>query len=230
MYKRIAMSEANVRRICRGGLIVILLFFGPVACVFFEPCPDVKPYFAIQGLHTQHLRLTGQGQNPWEKPGDSEPVRWGDYFLLASFEKRYHAAGKGGASLYALSCDESGHSGTKLGVDTLYLIALTDYNANYRQGDTLNNILLVNDWTSPPKDSSGFYPLALYFEQNRNTIREEAFGLRLTEPPGTAGAYRFRLVYALRNGDTFEATSADARLYHGSKANIASMVQAYPYN
>lgn len=208
--------EKNITlRIGRFCLLALLLFFGPVACVFFEPCPKVKPYFTIHGLSIKHLRLTGQYQNPWEEAGDREPVTWNDYFLLALFQTSYHAGSGngGGARLFALSCDENGLSGSKVGVDTLYFITQTDYNATYVQGDTLNSILLANDWISPPKDSSDFYPLALYIEENRSSVRQQAVGLRLTEPPGKAGTYRFRLVYVLSNGASFELTSGDIWLY-----------------
>ncbi|MFT2011504.1 hypothetical protein ACMA1I_22730 [Pontibacter sp. 13R65] len=206
------------RQIIAAGkvsLIALLLFFGPVSCVFFEACPDIKPYFSIHGLRIYNLRYTGQGPNPWEAVGESEPVEWDDFFMRVGFEKSYHAGveSSGGSRLYALTCDQSGSSGARVGVDTLYLVTLTDYNDNYVQGDTLNSILLTNDWTSYPDDFSTFRPLELYMEENRISIQQDAFELKLTEPPSTAGVYRFKLVYALNNGDFFEAASKSVKLY-----------------
>lgn len=209
MLKRESITAGKV------ALIAFLLFFGPVSCVFFEPCPDIKPYFSIHGLRIENLRYTGQGPNPWEAAGDSVPVKWDDYFLRVDFEKRYHSGleSNGGSRLYALSCDENGSSGARVGVDTLYLVTLTDYNETYAQGDTLNSILLANEWTYNLDDFSDFYPLELYIEENRISIRRDIFELKLTEPPSTAGEYRFRLVYVLDNGDSFEAASKSVRLY-----------------
>lgn len=89
----------------------------------------------------------------------------------------------GGQNLFALSCEESGYAGSKIGVDTIYLVSLQDYNNTYSKNDTLNEIALTNYWTSSVDDFNNFFPLTDYIDENKDNIQRGFFEIKLTEPP-----------------------------------------------
>ena len=127
--------------------LVILLIIGPSACGLFQSCPEALPFFQIEGIDLDHYRFN---EDPYGDPAvDNAKIPWQEYGLRADFRTTYYAANKdlpGGSMLYALSCVEEGFQGTEVGIDTLYLVALDNYNDQYLKNDTLNNILQVNDY------------------------------------------------------------------------------------
>ena len=174
-------------------------------------CPDVLPYFSIGGLNPYHLWVNGTGQ----LLPKGTPVSWNQYYMNVAFQVTYqagtHRSGSGAA--YALDCNVSGDLGSRIGVDTLYVIALADYNANYAAGDTLNDIVTLNTQAYFAQDFDKFYPVSRYVAENRDGIRQQSFKWRLTEPPAANDAsHRFRVVYRLRNGQTFQTDAEPVRL------------------
>jgi hypothetical protein len=195
--------------------IILMLIFGSVSCSSFDSCPEVKPYFFINGLKGYNMKYTGQGLNPWKEIEENEIVQWDKFFIRFGFEKIYHSQlmTKGGASLYALSCYENGYAGAKVGVDTLFLITLDGYNEEYLQNDTLNNIVLANYWTYFTEDFTNFFSLADFIEENNSNIFKDVFELKFSEPPTKgSGEYQFKLVFNLTNGDVFEEDSGIVKI------------------
>lgn len=125
--------------------------------------------------------------------------------MAVYFDKTYSLKQErsAGASLCA-DCNSKGYAGSKLGLDTLYLVALTDYNDQFHKNDTLNNIILVNDFAYTLNDLFRYQPVEYYVEENRTGVKREVFGIRISEPPSNpSGDYVFRLIYVLENGETF---------------------------
>ncbi len=110
--------------------------------------------------------------------------------------------------MYALSCIESGSEGSKAGVDTLFVVTLNDYNQNYKANDTINNIVLLNNWTHFIEDYNEFYPLARYIEENKEGVVDRSFEIKFKEEPQeVTSEQKFKIIYHLNNGDTFETTT-----------------------
>jgi hypothetical protein len=187
--------------------ISILLIIGPTACYFFEDCPKASPYFDIQGLRTSNLTFTGQGTNPWRLVKNNESIKYDSFFMRVGFEKTYYSnlSSPSGQYLYATSCEENGYLGSQIGVDTIYLVTLQDYNTQYSQNDTLNNIILTNYWTFIEDDFNNFFPLKNYIQENKDGIMKDVFEIKIEEPPtDTSNDYSFKLIFILQNGDKFE--------------------------
>jgi hypothetical protein len=202
-------------KVLRFILITIFILIGPTACYIFERCPEVNPYFSIDGVDINALQYSVSSRFNWKLISqDSGPVWWDDLFFVTVFQTSYYSevSSSSTTNLYALSCPELGYKGAEIGVDTLYLVTLTDYNAEYLQNDTLNNITLVSEeWRVDNLD--GFYPIADYIKENRNNIQSESFNLRITEPPiSKSSAHQFKVIFVLSNGTIFEAESGPVKL------------------
>lgn len=204
------------------GLKIILTVFFVFSTLLFSceeegNCGPYFPYFKIKGLTSTNLKFTNTQSDPWVAIDESEPVNWEDYFIRVFFDVEYHALKQegrgGGANLYALSCIESGSEGSKAGVDTLFVVTLNDYNHSYKANDTINNIIVLNDWTTFIKDYNEFYSLAQYIEENKNRVSDQNFEIKLTEEPQEiTSEQKFKIIYHLNNGGTFETTTKAVQL------------------
>lgn len=184
-------------------VLVSLLIFGPSACTLFQSCPEVSPYFQIEGLELSHFKTEGSFIDQPVDPGSA--ITWSDYLLNVDFKAFYFAQLRsGGANLYALSCLDPGYMGTQVGVDTLYLVTLQDYNEEYAANDTLNYILEVNDW----QDDLEFHDLSKYLNDNKEMINAQYFSIKLTEGPSEDRELQFELVYVLTSGEEFKQKSS----------------------
>jgi hypothetical protein len=191
------------------AMMTLIIIIGPTSCFFFESCPDVLPYFQIRGLDITNALYTGQGLNPWRIINSNETLKYDQYFMRIGFEKTFLSQDRisGGQNLYALSCNENGYAGSKVGVDTIYLIAQQDYNSRYLKGDTLNQILLTNYWTYNKQDFDNFFPLTQYIQENKEMIQRDALEIKIIEPPLNNNEFDFKLIFILKNGERFEKVS-----------------------
>jgi len=190
-------------------LLVMAMLLGPAACGLFQSCPEALPYFAIEGLELTHQRFDEDSYGDDLLPDASTSCA--GYGLHTDFESTYHAGlkdFKGGANLYALSCVESGYMGSAIGVDTLYLVTLEDYNEQYAKNDTLNEIIMLNDWSKADR----FYSLDEYLAMNEESVLMPAFTIKLADGPEVSHAIEFELVYVLTNGEEFKQKSTTVSL------------------
>lgn len=184
------------------------MIVGPSACGLFQSCPEALPYFQIAGMDLNHYRFNDDPYGDLIVPNAKIP--WQEYGLRADFKTSYYGSNEspGGSVLYALSCVEDGYQGTEVGVDTLYIVALEDYNTEYLRNDTLNNIIQVNDYFSGPT----FYSLDEYLIDNRESIMLESLTIKLTEGPTEDTALDFELIYVLSSGEEFKQRSSVVNL------------------
>lgn len=196
-----------------GFRIVLILFFFFSSFLFSceeeqEGCGPTYPYFEIQSLQPHNLKFTNQRLNPWAEIEPAEVLNWQDYFIRVEFEATYIASTPGyqqGANLCALSCFENGYAGSTVGLDALTVITINEYNENYAAGDTVNDIVLTNDWTYLVEDYEEFVPVSQYIKDSEETISDQTFEVRLTEAPQEdLSTQQFKIVYHLENGDLFE--------------------------
>jgi hypothetical protein len=196
-------------------LVSILLIIGPTGCFWFEDCPDVHPYFSIQGLTISNVTFTEQPNNRLTLVEDNDTIQWDNFFMAIDFEKTFYSEFKtsGGQNLYALSCSEDGDAGTKVGADTVYVVTMQHYNEQYHQLDTLNNMVLTNYRTIIKDDFNDYFSMATYIAESKDFVRRDGFQVRFTDPPSEdVNANRFKLIFILKNGERFEAISDDIQL------------------
>ena len=199
---------------CKKILFVLIIFFSSsvlASCFFFEDC-KVPRYFQINGLDSYIMRLTNEDNednNPWEVLPANESIDWDEFFIRFYFDVSYLSKSnvtQGGPFLLA-DCYEPGDFGAKTGIDTLYFITLSDYNQNFSEGDTLNQILLLHDWVYSPNDFNNFQSPAEFIRRNDKVILEENFEVILSEPPAANGNYIFQMLYILDDGTAFIETT-----------------------
>lgn len=170
----------------------------------------------MEGVSLTNLKFTGAGYNPWSTFTLNEPIPWNEYFMRGLFRTSFIAqrdAIKTGSELYAATCFEPGYAGSKVGVDTLYLITINKYNNNFLAGDTLNSIVRTNRWTFSVNDFYNFGSLEKYIEDNKTVIQETFFEMKLDQEPSEASArHQFKLIYVLKDGKRFEAQTQLALL------------------
>ena len=143
----------------------------------------------------------------------NEPVKYDSFFISIVFRKNYYSKinCSGGQNLFALSCDQDGSSGSKVGVDTMYLVSLQDYNNSHKINDTLNDIILTN-YRNYNSNSNNFFPLKQYIEENKDKIIEDLIDIKLTEPPTMESEFDFKLIYVLKDGKRFEEVTNKVKL------------------
>lgn len=182
------------------SLLLLLFFWG---CDRFEyDCGPYYPHFQIYDLSlTPTERYTDeQGIRRTRAVQAQGTVRYDSLNLMMLFEVAYLRASRQAQNgmLYALTCPSWGDRGSKVGVDTLYLIAKKDYNAQYRAGDTLNPICRVRNYRLQ-EGSIGEYVAA----NDSIVLSPYALSFSLSAPPSRESMQAFELVYQLDNGDVF---------------------------
>ena len=196
--------------------IVMLLILGPTGCFLFEEeCGKPSPYFAIQGMSISNATFTGQGPYRYRLAESGESIKYDSFLIKVSFEKTYYSrlnSTAGQYMLYALSCQSPGYLGSQVGIDTMYIVSVHNYNSQYSQNDTLNNIILTNYFTYTEQDFNNFIPLGDYIQQSKGGILGDELDLKIKEPPSDENDLRFKVILILRNGERFEATTNDIRL------------------
>jgi hypothetical protein len=181
-------------------LMVLWLLVGPSSCSLLGTCDDVHPYFRIEGLTVGNIDWPHpQSPGTGEVLKRGEPVSWQNLALVVNFEQSYHASLRGGGSmLYALSCNEPGYLGSKTGVDSVALITLTHYNLDYQENEIVNQIAIVDKGST----------IEWFEKGNADGIWASYFYFKLSEPPAEdQGEHQFKVVFILKGGERFEATS-----------------------
>lgn len=190
-------------------LIFVLMIGSTVVSCFQGTCDPVPPFFQITGLNSFNLRFTNAGINPWEALAKDSAIDWKNFFVRFYFDKNYigQLDIEPNGSLNALSCDPPGSAGDKIGVDTIFLVTLYDYNDEFLAGDTINPIILTNAWTYFVDDFDKFKPLNDYLLRNAVGVRQDQFEIKLNEAPITGKRFSMRVSYVLNNGEVFHDTT-----------------------
>lgn len=184
-------------------LITICLFtFG---C---DKCPPSKNYFDIEGVHLQSDFNTMARTRPdFGSIYSKDSVKFEYFTLHVFYNLRYYSLNQPKTfsfipSAYALDCPINGEGGTEEKIESLTLVALSDYNTNYKAGDTLNNIMNVNG-----------LPVSKFNKtKDQFDIDQLGFLIDLTEKPDTTIKHSFKLIYKLQNGETYEAASEPIKI------------------
>ncbi|WP_339793258.1 hypothetical protein [uncultured Imperialibacter sp.] len=193
---------------------VLIIFFMLGACIVScltrdGSCESGPPHFRIKGIESTNMRLTTSEPNPWRKIIGNEQVLWDSFFISFNFQADYIAAivSDYGQSLMALECAEQGYAGDKIGVDTIFVRTMYDYNDTYAAGDTINQIVLIKDWIFFYDDFEKFVPLSNYIVDNHNGVIDQQFQFKLSEAPGKGDSFSIQLSFILNNGEVFQHTT-----------------------
>ena len=119
----------------------------------------------------------------------SDSILFEHFALRTDFSINYYSAIKQNSfslvpSAYALSCPDDGEGGTKEKIAAIDLIALTDYNGNYKTGDQLNDIIKID----------GLPVLQFINNQNQYGLNQWGFDFTLTEKPDSTIKHTFNMV------------------------------------
>ena len=172
-----------------------------------EECGHVPSNFKVKGLTSLNLRFTNEGSNPWEITQEDSILNWNNYFIRFRFETEYFDLESSSNARIALSCFLPGNSGDTVGVDTIYFISVSDYNEKYKSNDTINDIILTNDWTREPDDFYEFDSVKTFIQMTSTGIRDPFFEIKLSEAPGSSGSFSFKTTCILNDGSEFSNTS-----------------------
>lgn len=90
------------------------------------------------------------------------------------------------------------------GLDTVFVITLKDYNANYSANDTINNFIR-------PTDQEKYYPnFENYMSLHRQNFSLNTHFIYFAEPPfSDRSLQQFKIIYKFENGEIFEATTPE---------------------
>jgi len=195
--------------------VFLINFFLFQSCFLFESCPDALPYFTINGININNFKYTNEGLNPWKTIAGDGTLKWNEYFMRVGYDRNFTAQAslKSSYGLYALSCESDGYMGSKIGMDTLFIVTLNNYNELFQANDTINDIILTNDWTYKTEDFDNFQPISTLLNENRETIFNTNFEIKLNEKPSIFNQlHSFKVILVLNNGETFESISETVSL------------------
>ena len=179
------------------GFIFLLSFSSVIISCW--PCRDIEPHFQINSMKSINLK-----NNITTELSNNDTVYWEDYFIRISFDvdyitslqnKRYYSSN----SLFALSCEDPGYEGSKVGVKNIEVIALNHYNSNFLKNDTINPIVRITNQLTIDE----------YLEENNQSIKAQYLDFRLDIAPDSVyQTSQFHVVYKLQNGEKFETTTS----------------------
>ena len=171
-----------------------------VGCLTSGDCPPIEgAYFDITGIDKlNHLDTTGQLLT------DNDSLYFEEYgglyleysfFYYGHFEKSPNHHLELG-QLYALSCLSNGDKGSEEKYKNFSVITLYDFNSNYKQGDTINDIVGI---IPPYNGSYEFSSFNIYYPETH---------IWLTEPPTLSSKFKVKVVIELDNGERYSKESA----------------------
>ena len=194
-------------------LLFLFMIGGPLlSCEeeeFGGSCPDVLPHFKILDLESSHIKLietNAVSENHGNEPADT---RWNEFTLQFKFQVEYIARIRksNGSSLYALSCIGPGYEGGKIGVESIQIKTLGDYNSSYPKNAIINPIISANTWIYNDDGSAIFNDLNTFITDNKDGIRYEVFEIKLNEAPAESTSFSIELELKMNDGEIFSYTT-----------------------
>lgn len=185
-------------------LLLSNIFLGCEAFDKEDECPPVKEYFQITGLNSTNSKFTNIEGDIWEPINQNVKVDYSSFFIRYHFEKEFISNNtfNSNGMLMALSCVEDGERGDKIGIDTLIIHTVYDYNNSHKKNSCINDIIIMNEWTSFASDFDEFYSIKQYINVNKSSIQVPHFEIKITEKPEKETEFAVKVEYILNNGDT----------------------------
>jgi hypothetical protein len=165
-------------------------------------CPDTPDYFDITGLGLTIYKYDQQTSRYIAMEEDL-PLVMNNFYLRADFTLRYYGLNEyttNPYAAYALTCEDRGERGTDEKIESFHIIALTDFDAQHLQGDTLDDLFSVGVYSRGQKMQLS----QLVADTNRIYYRE--LYLDLQQKP-TRVPIQFRIDLQLNTGEKYSVTS-----------------------
>lgn len=186
-----------------------ILFF-LIGGIIFQNCTDddcsfapVPDFFDIQDVEIEHL-------DSERRTIDSIDVLFSDYgFLNLNFIVEYivqHQTKQRTFSLinsaYGCTPINPGALGSKEeSIELLQIVTVNDYNENHQSGESINDILTIENL------EIGQTLLSDFLNEFDKNVPEEQFMFRLLEEPTSSQTFQVRVILNLSTGEEFEVLS-----------------------
>ena len=176
-------------------------------------CPVVENFFDIQGLSVSAFQTldgsiqTNIAENEIIVFDNLSNLRLGyqvDYHSCISSPNPFSLMN----SAWACSCLWDGSLGSQTErLETVHVITLNDYNDNFLAHDTINDLILVDDFISGNTGDNAL-PLGEYLELDTALILYEALDIHLTTRPSLNDTLRLKVSVELSTGEVYEAENS----------------------
>ncbi|MFC5271435.1 hypothetical protein [Adhaeribacter terreus] len=194
--------------------VALLLLIFPLlqlACDNGQECPQVNRFFNITGLGVKANSYELQnGSYINRNLNDLDSANFHDFYLTGTLKAEYYGViPKPGLTIFPRAfardvepCPSAGYKGSEEILAGFYMISLGKYNADFLPGDTLTNAILINS-----------LPVSNYLIENSQQINFQEFTVKLKEKPDPKEYQSFKVIYKLKNGETYEVTTPRFKLY-----------------
>lgn len=192
--------------VLKSTLVVLILCGIPLCQWGCETC-DEPDKFEILSVDSDNYSANGVMRS-------NESVKWDEFSIYFEFEVEYYSSQEVdfGSSLMATTCDGPGSKGDVIGLKSIELTALRDYNEDHLENQLVNDIIELANRCSYGFVDDQFYSMDSFLDINATSTRCTAFEVRLTQPPAEDGTYGFRLKLERNNGVVFEHTVQAIRI------------------
>lgn len=193
-------------------ILIFMLAPTLLACFYEESCDPVPEFFVVKGFRgSDYVVPTGMDQPFLETVGTMQSANWEELRLWVQFDIDFIAARQPdfGATLQALTCLEPGFGGSTVGMDTLFIKTVYDYDEAHPAGSMMNDIVRLDpqlnfaSWANPNLSS-----VARFLQKVESGVPTNGFELRLAAPPGTSRTdFALRITCRMNDADWFTHTT-----------------------
>lgn len=165
-------------------------------------CPDTPDYFDITGLGLTIYKYD-QHTGRYTAVDKDLSLTMNKFYFQLSFNQHFyglHNKYTNPYAAYALTCEDRGHRGTDEKIKSMHIIALSDFNSQHLQGDTLDDLFSIRLYNGVPKISVS----ELVADTNR--IYYKDMTLNVEQKP-TSAPIQFRIDMELNTGEKHSVTS-----------------------
>lgn len=191
------------------SVFIFCLVGSTILSCIYGTCDPVPLHFEITGIESENWGYLSPDSSRFELLEGRDSVHWSNLMTQFIFQANYMALSRQdfGGSLMATSCSKPGEAGDIIGVDTVVVRTVLDYNENHVSGSVVNDIVLAKGRFRSSDTFADFLPLENYLSENAEGVRVITFQLILTESPTTNTPFAFDLTFVMNNGDVFQHRS-----------------------
>lgn len=186
---------------------LIILVSGIPACSGGE-CSGIKAFFDVEGVVAENYLNNPSFNDSVSLQHDT--VDEASYFIRADFITIYYSKVYptlnpfSTQKAYALDCATPGGSGSKEGIDTIFIISKHKLSPNFTDNDTINSIIKIDNTTRSR------YTLKEFIAKNKNTIYSQGFFCKVnTKIQNKSQPHSFTIVVRLGNGEQYSSTTSE---------------------